>query len=122
MLTQTHRRKQFGQQKKGRQGAESQNFRPKKAREAGGLPRRSFPEHINTYPAVNGRHVKVSRGCKHGVHHDLAIPTRVISIENLRRRVSQEPRRGMGGGNNILCGYKYNHPTIPVCALNPKSC
>lgn len=54
----------------------------------------------------------MSRSCKHGIHHDLALPARVIRIENLCCRVSQEPRRGTRKKRKGLYGYKQNHPSI----------
>lgn len=94
----------FGPQKKkkGRQRAQGSNLRPKKAGEAGSLPPHSFHESINTHPAMNRRHVKMSNSCKHRVHHDLAIPTGVVSIKNLCCRMAQESRRGEKKSNMFV--------------------
>lgn len=51
---------------------------------------------INTHPAMDRRHVKMSSSCKHWVHHNLAIPAGVVRIEKLRCRMSQEPGWGRG--------------------------
>lgn len=67
---------------------------------------------------MNRRHMEMSCSCKHWVHHDLAISTRVISIEDLGCRVSQEPRRGTEGENNIgiiiHCVLLTIHPSIYI--------